>query len=76
MHVEEKIAMRTLTEARRWLNANGLRRFELAAAERAHRVEIYRRQVEREGRITEFLPSPDTRAIKECPMPVQHPHWH
>ena len=75
MHVEEKIAMRILADARRWLNANGLRRNELADAERTRRVEIYRQQVERDGHIAVFLPPPDERGMKRRRMPVRHPQW-
>ena len=64
MHIEDMIAMRTLAQARRWLNANRLRRFDLTDAERARRVEIYRRQVEEHGHITSFLPPPDERGTK------------
>ena len=56
MHIEEKTAMRMLADARRWLNANGLKRFDLDEGERTRRAEIYRRQLEQTGRI-EYLPS-------------------
>jgi len=75
MHVEEIIAMRTLTEARRWLNGHGLLRFELTDAERARRVAEYARQVAEHGRITAWLPPPGPEGIQERPMPVRHPHW-
>ena len=64
-----------LAAARRWLNSHGLRRFELADAEQARRVEVCRRQVEEHGRITHFLPSPDQRGMKRRRMPVRHPQW-
>ncbi|HUU84683.1 MAG TPA: hypothetical protein VM243_14380 [Phycisphaerae bacterium] len=48
-----------LAAARRWLNGHGLRRFELADAERARRVEIYRKQLEEAGRIEYLPPAPE-----------------
>lgn len=75
MHIEEKITMRILADARRWLNAHQLRRFELTDAERARRVEAYRRQVEHDGQITAYLPPPDERGMKRRHMPVRHPQW-
>ena len=71
----DKQDLAILAAARRWLNSHGLRRFELADAERARRVEIYRRQVEEHGRITEFLPSPDQRGMKRRRMRIRHPQW-
>lgn len=58
MHIEEKIAMRNLAEARWWLNGHGLRRFDLDEQERARRVGIYRKQLEEAGRIEYLLPEP------------------
>jgi hypothetical protein len=75
MHIEEKVSMRVLAEARRWLNAHGLRRFELTDAERVRRVEVYRQQVDRNGHITAFLPPPDKPGMKRRRMPVRHPQW-
>jgi len=56
MNSEQKMMDANLTEARRWLNANGLFRFELTVAERARRVAEYARQVATTGRITAWLP--------------------
>ena len=56
MHIEEQIAVRNLTESRRWLWANGHFRHELPIAERARRVAEYVRQVERYGKIVAYLP--------------------
>ena len=55
MHIEEKIAMRILADARRGLD---LRTDEAygSEAERAARVEAYARQVAETGRIREWLP--------------------
>jgi hypothetical protein len=71
----DKQDLAVLAAARRWLNSHGLRRFELTDVERARRVEIYRRQVEEHGHITEFLPSPDQRGMKRRRMPVCLPQW-
>ena len=49
-----------LAAARRWLNASGQLLPELVAAERARRVDIYRRQLERTGRI-EYITAPTRR---------------
>ena len=76
MHIEEKIAMQVLADVRRWLNMNRLQRFELADAERARRVEIYRQQVERDGQITHFLPLADERGMKRRRMPIRNLQWH
>lgn len=61
MHIEEKIAMRNLTESRRWFNAAGRLRAELPDAERARRVAEYARQVEECGRIVAWLPPSEPR---------------
>lgn len=61
MHIEEKRDVRNLTESRRWLNGNGLERFELTAAERERRVEVYARQFEVFGRIVTWLPPSEPR---------------
>ena len=53
MTAEEKRDTNALTLARRGL---GLERFELAPSTRALRVELYRRQVDRFGRIVQWLP--------------------
>ena len=58
MHTEEKTALRMLANARRWLNVNGLKRFDLDEAERTRRAEIYRRQLEQTGRIEYLPPAP------------------
>jgi len=71
----DKQDLAALAAARRWLNSHGLRRFELADAGRARRVEIYRRQVEEQGCITNFLPAPDQRGMKRRQVPVRHPQW-
>jgi hypothetical protein len=55
-HTEEKRDLQNLTEARRWLNGNGLERFELPDPERERRVEVYARQFEVFGRIVTWLP--------------------
>lgn len=71
----DKNDMRILAAARRWLNSHGLKRSELCDAERARRVEIYRQQVDRDGRISEFLPPPDQRGMKRRRMAVRNPQW-
>jgi len=55
MHAEQKIEMRILTEARAAIDANHAQANELSHAERQRRVEAYRLQVERVGRITCWL---------------------
>ena len=55
----DRLDMAVLAKARRWLNANGLRQFDLHLEERARRAEIYRRQVEETGRIEYLPPAPD-----------------
>ena len=61
MHIEEKIAMRNLTESRRWLNDAGQLRPELPDAERARRVAEYTRQIEAHGCIVAWLPPSEPR---------------
>jgi len=55
----DKLDLAVLAAARRWLNSHGLRRFELADAERARRVEVYRKQLEETGRIEYLPPAPE-----------------
>ena len=76
MHAEQQTDMRTLAAARRWLNVNGMRQFELTDVERGRRVAEYARQVAEHGSIVAWLPPADAIGINERPMPVQHPHWH
>ena len=52
----DKQDLAVLAAARAWLNANGLKRFDLDERERARRAEIYCRQLEQAGRI-EYLPA-------------------
>ena len=59
MHMEQKMADRNLTEARRWLNRHGLLRFNLGDEERARRAQIYRQQLAETGRIEYLPPAPE-----------------
>jgi hypothetical protein len=59
--------MRNLAEARRWLNANGLCRYELTDAERARRVDEYAKQVAENGHIVVWLASPDQTHLAKRP---------
>ena len=68
-HQDEREIMRNLATSRRWLNLNGLRRFDLTDVERARRVEVYRRQVEAHGHITEFLLPPGEQSLQRRPSP-------
>jgi hypothetical protein len=66
MHIEEKIAMRNLADARQWLNANGMKEHSAFTPEEAERrVAFYAAQVAAEGQITRWLaaapPKPTTR---------------
>lgn len=62
MHVEEKIAMRILAEARAAIDANHRPESELPAPERERRVAIYAAQVKVAGRITAWLPPTEPRS--------------
>ncbi|MCJ7544774.1 MAG: hypothetical protein MUP47_09480 [Phycisphaerae bacterium] len=75
MHIEEKVAMRILAGARRWLNANGLERRYLTDEERQRRVAEYTRQVTSHGCIVAWLPPPDQRGLKWRRMPVKLQQW-
>lgn len=55
MHIEEKIAMRILADARRGLGLSTEEAYG-SDAERALRVEAYARQVAETGRIQKWLP--------------------
>jgi len=61
MHVEEKIAMRTLAEARAAIHANHRQKTELTNLERERRVREYARQVEACGCIFAWLPPAEPR---------------
>jgi len=66
MHIEEKITMRILRDARRWLNAHGMKeQSAFAPGEADRRVAFYAAQIAAEGRITRWLaavpPKPRTR---------------
>ena len=75
MHIEEKVAMRILADARRWLNRNGLERHYLADEERERRVQEYARQVAENGSIVAWMPPPDQRGMRRRRMPVRMPQW-
>lgn len=61
MHIEQRIADRDLTQARRWLNAAGQLRSDLPDAERDRRVAEYARQIEAHGSIVAWLPPSEPR---------------
>lgn len=64
MHVEEKIAMRILAEARRCIDANRGQANELPDSERDRRIAIYAAQVAANGRITAWLPPAEPRTMR------------
>jgi len=54
----DKLDLDNLAEARRWLNANGMKeQSAFTPEESARRVAFYAAQVEAEGRITQWLPA-------------------
>ena len=61
MHPHEKIELRNLTHARRWLWHHGHFRHELTIDERARRVAEYARQVAIYGEIVRWLPPAEPR---------------
>jgi hypothetical protein len=63
MHVEQKIEMRILTEARRAIDADHRVEAELPDPERDRRVAVYASQVAASGRITAWLPPAEPRAV-------------
>jgi hypothetical protein len=75
MHIEEKVAMRILADARRWLNSNGLERHYLTDEERERRVQEYTRQVAESGCITSWMPPPDARGMRRRYIPVKLQQW-
>jgi len=61
MHVEERISMTILAKARAAIGESRGKPNELPDPERERRVAIYARQVERHGRIINWLPPSDVR---------------
>ena len=61
MHYEEKISLAILAAARAAIGESHGHANELDAPERARRVEIYQRQVLRDGHITNWLPASGVR---------------
>ena len=56
MHIEEKVAMRILADARRWLNRHGMHEQSAFTPEEAdRRVAFYAAQVAAGGRITRWM---------------------
>ena len=63
MHVEQKMEMQILTEARRAIDADHATANELPDIERDRRVAVYAVQVEASGRITTWLPPAEPRTV-------------